>query len=130
MTPDTDPDVFLSKINQIRDELTVLDKVVSTQRLTTMTLDALSAEMYSIRKLEAIRDPDLSLEQIQRMTRTIFIKYSERVSVTKKNQDSKTYQESNRRVGKMVESQRCELLSSLVIAAKKRVTKQRTAEEN
>ena len=53
--------------------------------------------MYSAVKLEAIRDPDLSLEQLQRMMRTIFINHSERVSVTKKNQESNRYQESDRR---------------------------------
>ena len=43
MKPDTDPDVFLSEINQIRDELSVLDETVSTERLTTIILDALPA---------------------------------------------------------------------------------------
>ena len=38
MKPDTDPDVFLSEINQIRDELSVLDETVSTERLTTIML--------------------------------------------------------------------------------------------
>ena len=61
MKADTEPDVFLSEINQIRVELSVLDEAVSTERLTTINLDALSAEMYSAVKLEAIRDPDLSL---------------------------------------------------------------------
>ena len=94
---DTKPDLFLSEINQIRDELGVLDETVSTERLTTIILDALPAEMYSTVKLEAIRDPDMSLEQIQRMMRTIFINYSERLSVTKKNPESTRYQGSNRR---------------------------------
>ena len=62
MKPDTDPDAFLSEINQICDELGILDKTVSTECLTTITLDALPAETYSTAKLEAIRDPDLSLE--------------------------------------------------------------------
>ena len=53
--------------------------------------------MYSIVKLEAIRDPDLSLEQIQRMMRTIFIDHSERLSVTKENTESKRCQGSNRK---------------------------------
>ena len=89
---------FLSKINQIRDELGVLDEIISTERLTTIILDALPAEMYSTMKLEAIRDLDLSLEQIQRMMRTIFIiNHSERLSVTKKNTESNRYQGSNRR---------------------------------
>ena len=66
MKADPDIDVFLSKINQIRDEKSVLDEVVSTERLATIILDALPSEMYSTVKLEAIRDPNLSLEQIQR----------------------------------------------------------------
>ena len=53
--------------------------------------------MYSTVKLEAIREPDLSLEQIQRMMRTIFINHSERLSVTKNNPESNRYQGSNRR---------------------------------
>ena len=95
MKSDTDPDVFLSEINQIRDELGVLDETVSMERLTTIILDTLPVEMYSKVKLEAIRDPDLSLEQIQRMMRTIFINHLERMSVTKNNSESKRYQESN-----------------------------------
>ena len=34
-------------------------------RLTTITLNALPAEMYSTVKLEATRDPGISLEHIQ-----------------------------------------------------------------
>ena len=78
----------MSEINQIRDELGVLDETVSTEHLTTIILGALPAEMYSTVDLEAIRDPHLSLEQIERMMRTIFINHSERVSETKKNQES------------------------------------------
>ena len=108
--PDTDPDVLLSEIDQIRDELSVLDKVVSTERSTIIILDALPAEMYSTVKLEAKRDPDLSLEQIQRMMRTIFINQPERLSVTK----TKILEKIKSRiveVGKTVESQRCQLMS-------------------
>ena len=97
MEPDTDPDVFLSEINRIRDELGILDETVSTERLTTIIPDALPAEMYSTVKLEAIRDPDLSLEHIQRLMRTLFISHSERLSVMKKNPESNKYQGSNRR---------------------------------
>ena len=100
MKPDTDPDVFLSEQNQIRHELGVLDETVSTECLTTIILDALPAEIYSTVKLEAIRDPDLSLEHIQRMMRTIFINHLEKTSVTEKNQESKKYHESNRRCRK------------------------------
>ena len=38
--------------------------------------------------------------------RTIFTNHSERVSVTKNNQESKTYQESNRRRQEMVGSKK------------------------
>ena len=96
MKPDTDPDVFLSETNQICDELGALDKTISTERLTTIILDALPADMYSTVKLEAIRDPELSLEQIQRMMRMVFNNHSERLSVTKKNPESNRYQGSNR----------------------------------
>ena len=96
MKPDTDPDVFLSGINQIRNELSVLDEAIPTERLTTLILDALPAEMYLALNLEAIRDPDLSLEHIQWMMRTIF-NHLERVSVTINDQESKRYQQSNHR---------------------------------
>ena len=56
--PDTDPDVFLSEINQMRDELSVLDETFSTERLTTIILDALPAEIYLTVKLETIQDPN------------------------------------------------------------------------
>ena len=90
----TDPDVFLPEINQICDVLSVLDEAVSIERLTTIIFDDLPAETYSTVKLEAIRDPGLSLEQIQQMMRTIFTNHSEkRMLVTKKNQEFKRYQE-------------------------------------
>ena len=97
MKPDTDPDVFLSEINQICNELGALDETISTERLTTIIIDVLPADMYSTVKLEAIREPGLSLKQIQQMMRTIFINHSERLSVTKNNPESNRYQRSNRR---------------------------------
>ena len=63
MKPDIDPDVFLSEIK--REKLGVLDEIVSTERLTTIILNTFPADMHSTVKLEAIRDLDLSLEQIQ-----------------------------------------------------------------
>ena len=95
--PGTDPHVFLSEINKIRNKLGVLDETASSEGSTTIILDALPHEMYSTVKLEAIRDPGLSLEQIQQMMITVFINPSETLSVTKKNQEFKRYQESNRR---------------------------------
>ena len=58
MKADTNPDVFRSEINQPRDELSDLNEVMSTERLTTINinLDALPAEKYSTIKLEAIKD--------------------------------------------------------------------------
>ena len=62
MKADTDHDVFLLEIDQMRDDLSVLDEEVSTERLTTIIRDTLPAEIYSTVKLEAIRYPALSLE--------------------------------------------------------------------
>ena len=95
MKSDIDPDAFLSETNQIRDELGVLDETVSMVRLTVTILDALPAEMYSTVKLEAIRNPDLSLEHIQRIMRMIFINHSERLPVAKNKSESNRYQGSN-----------------------------------
>ena len=72
MRADTDPDVFLSEVHQLRDEVRNLGKVVSTERLTTIILDALPAEEYSTIKFQPIRDPDLSLEEIMSIIKTFF----------------------------------------------------------
>ena len=64
MRSDIDPDVFLSEVFQLRDELSDLGKVVSNERLATIILDALPEEMYTTIKLQSIRDPDLGLEEI------------------------------------------------------------------
>ena len=82
----TDPDVFLSKINQLRDKLGYLDEVISADSLPTVIFDALPAEKCLAIKLVATRDPNLNLEQIIR-----------KCSGTKKSQDFKKYQEVNRR---------------------------------
>ena len=95
MEVDTDPNAFLLEITQICDELSDLNEAVSTERLTIITLDALPAGMYSAIKLEARRGSDSSLEQTQWKMRTILINHSERMAITKKNQESKRYQESN-----------------------------------
>ena len=62
MTADNDLDVFLTEAYQLRDELSDLDEVTSTQRLTTIILGALPAEKSTAIKFQVIRDPDLSLE--------------------------------------------------------------------
>ena len=84
MKSDIDPDVFLSEVFQLRDELSDLGKVVSNERLATIILDALPEEMYTTIKLQSIRDPDLGLEEIISMTETIFINHSKRLSVPKR----------------------------------------------
>ena len=61
---------------KICDELSDLDKVVSTERFTIIYNYALPPEKWSIMKLQTIRDPDLNLEQIQLMM--IFMNHSER----------------------------------------------------
>ena len=76
MKADTGPDVFLSKKYHIGDKRSALDEVVSTERLTTIILDGSPAEMHSIIKLKARRNPDLNLEQNERTSRTIFIDHS------------------------------------------------------
>ena len=55
MKADTECDVFLSEIYQLRPELSDLDEVVSTKCLTTMLLDALQVEKYSTIKNSATR---------------------------------------------------------------------------
>ena len=50
MRADTDPDVFISEFFQLRDEISDLGEVVSTQCLTTIILDALAAKKYSTLK--------------------------------------------------------------------------------
>ena len=68
MKTDADPNIiFMSEIYQLRNRFSDLDEVVSTERLATIIPDALPAEKYSIIKIQATRDPDLSLEEIKIM---------------------------------------------------------------
>ena len=85
---DAAPDVCLSEMYQVRNEPSALDEVVSTERLFTMILEALSAEKYLTIEIQARRDPDLSLKHIQCMIKSIFINHSKKLSVTKNNQGS------------------------------------------
>ena len=54
MRVDTDPDVFPSQIYQLLDEISDLDKVVSTERLTAIIFDAFLTEKYLTIKIQAI----------------------------------------------------------------------------
>ena len=82
----------------MRDELSDLDEVICPERFTKIVLAALPAEMYSTIKIEAIQDPDLTLEQIQRMMRrNMIINHSERLPATKKDNKFRKNQVANRR---------------------------------
>ena len=67
MKVDTDPDVLLSETKQLHNKFSDLDKVVSTERLTTIIFDVLLAENYSTIRLKSIKDPGLIIEQIEWM---------------------------------------------------------------
>ena len=86
MKDDTDTAVFMFKIYQLSDEVRHMDKVVSTGRLTATILNALPAEKYSTRKIQANRDHNFCLVEIRRALKPIFNNHSERSSVTKMNQ--------------------------------------------
>ena len=64
MTPDIDADVFFSEVFQLRDKLSDLGEVVSSERLTTIILDALPEEKNPTIKVQSRRDPDLGLEEV------------------------------------------------------------------
>ena len=56
MSTDTDYDVFISKVFQLRDELSDLSEIFSNESLTTIILDALPGERYSTIEVQLIRD--------------------------------------------------------------------------
>ena len=88
MRSDINPDMFFSKVFQLSDELSDLNEFVFNERLTTIILDALPKDMYSIVKVQSIRDPGLELEEKNSITKTIFTNYSEISSVPKRSQES------------------------------------------
>ena len=88
MRSDIDPNVFLSEVFQLRDEIIDLDEIVSNRRLTTTILYAVSEEVYSTVKVQSIREPNLRLQEITSIMATIFINHSERSSVPKRSQES------------------------------------------
>ena len=61
MRSDIDQDVFLSKVFQLRDELSDLGEAISDEPLTTIILDALPEELYSTVTLQSMRNPELGL---------------------------------------------------------------------
>ena len=64
MRATTDPDVFLSEVFQLRDELSDLGEVNYNELLTTIVFDALPTEKCVTIKIQSIKDPDLCLEEI------------------------------------------------------------------
>ena len=80
--------MFLSDVFYLRDKLIDLGEVVSNKSLTTIIIDALPEERYSITKLQSIRDSDLELEEIVSMMEMIFINCSERSLVLKRSQET------------------------------------------
>ena len=85
---DIDPDVFLTEVFQLRDELIDLGEVVSNERLKIIILDAVPEEMYSTIKVQSTRDSDLGLEQIISIMKTIFMIRYERSLVPERSQES------------------------------------------
>ena len=65
-----------------------MGEAVTDKRLTTIILDALLKDMYSTFKTQSIRDPDLGLEEIIDIMKTIFINHSERTSAPRRSQES------------------------------------------
>ena len=88
MRSDISPDVFLSEVFQLRDELDDLGETITDERLTTIILDALPKDMYSIAQIQSVRDPDLGFEEIISMMEMIFINYSERSSIPNTSKES------------------------------------------
>ena len=50
-----DSDVFSSEVYQLRDDLSEMDEVASTESSTIIIIDALPAEKYSTIKILAVR---------------------------------------------------------------------------
>ena len=91
MRSDVDPDVFLSEIFQLRDELDDLGETVNDERLTTIILDALPEEMYSAVKMQLVKEPDLGLEEIIGMMKRIFTNHSESRQFSKIKSRTETF---------------------------------------
>ena len=88
MSSNIDPDMFLSKVFQLRDKLSDLGEIVFNGRSKTIIIDALPDELYSTIKVASIREPEFGLEKIIGMMRAMFINHSERSSGPKWRQES------------------------------------------
>ena len=73
MSQDEDPDVFLSKIYQIKDELTAIgETIITEERLTDKVIEGLIDD-YNLNTYKAESDPEFSLTQIETTMRNIYV---------------------------------------------------------
>ncbi|CAN0059457.1 unnamed protein product, partial [Sphacelaria rigidula] len=75
MSPGQDPDVFLTKIYELRDQLVYMGEPISDDRLTDIVVEGLTDDHDRI-KYDAERDPDFSIFDIEVTMRNM---YSNRV---------------------------------------------------
>ncbi|CAN0018277.1 unnamed protein product, partial [Sphacelaria rigidula] len=71
MSPGQDPDTFLSKVYQLRDELDNVGEAISEERLADIMIEGLTSE-YDLIKYNAERDPDLSIQSIETTMRNMY----------------------------------------------------------
>ncbi|CAN0074651.1 unnamed protein product, partial [Sphacelaria rigidula] len=71
MSPGQDPDTFLIKVYQLRDELDNVGEVISEEGLTDIVIEGLASE-YDLIKYSAERDPDLSIQSIGTTRRNMY----------------------------------------------------------
>ncbi|CAM9512073.1 unnamed protein product, partial [Sphacelaria rigidula] len=62
--PGQDPDVFLTKMYELRDQLVYMGEPISDDRLTDTAVEGLTDE-YDRIKYDAERDPDFSISDIE-----------------------------------------------------------------
>ena len=71
MSTGQDPDTFLSRVYQLRDELENAGETVSEERMTDIVLEGLTSD-YDLIKYNAERDPDLSIQDIDMTMRNMY----------------------------------------------------------
>ncbi|CAM9463687.1 unnamed protein product, partial [Sphacelaria rigidula] len=71
MSPGQDPDVFLARLFQLRDELVHIGESISDERLTDKIVEGLTSEYRQV-KYNAGRDPDLSIRDIETTLRNMY----------------------------------------------------------
>ena len=97
---DTDPDIFVAEAYELRDELSDLNEVVSTNCMATTIFDALPAEKYSTITIQTTNSPNLSLGEVKSVMKAISINHSQRL-VPKRGQKSYRKSRDNGRALKM-----------------------------